>query len=466
MRVLVYGLAIAGASTVRALQRRGHDVVVADDHIDDAKQDLANALGVELLPTPLDPGAFACQFDLIVPAPGVPETHDLVAAARRNGVPLASEIELGYRWEQGRSGGPRPILAVTGTDGKTTTTDMVVAMLRAAGHRAEAVGNTDVPFVDAVDTDLDVFVIECSSFRLAWTEHFRADAAAWLNFAPDHLNWHATLDGYEATKARIFDLQRSTDVAVGFIDDPVVSNHLRRAPGRQISFGLDRGDYRREGDELVGPSGPIGDVASMGRALPHDITNALAAAALVLETGLAEAPAIASALARFEAQPHRLESIAEADGSHLVQRLEGDHPSRCRHGDSSLRLTRPDRRWEPQGGRSVADGDRRRPRPSRGRDRRSRTRRASGLRADDHGGRGIEHGGRGRGCGRDRPTRRRRGALARMCQLRLVRRLPRARRRLPLARSPTPVDVVRRPGHPRRGLGMINQPFEKGGRRP
>ncbi|MFW2332921.1 MAG: hypothetical protein ACN4IE_03945, partial [Ilumatobacter sp.] len=105
-RVLVYGLAIAGASTVRALQRRGHDVVVADDHIDDAKQDLANALGVELLPTPLDPGAFACQFDLIVPAPGVPETHDLVAAARRVGVPLASEIELGYRWEQERPGGP------------------------------------------------------------------------------------------------------------------------------------------------------------------------------------------------------------------------------------------------------------------------------------------------------------------------------------------------------------------------
>ncbi|MFW2336476.1 UDP-N-acetylmuramoyl-L-alanine--D-glutamate ligase, partial [Ilumatobacter sp.] len=209
---------------------------------------------------------------------------------------------------------PRPILAVTGTDGKTTTTDMVVAMLRAAGHRAEAVGNTDVPFVDAVDTDLDVFVIECSSFRLAWIEHFRADAAAWLNFAPDHLNWHATLEGYEATKARIFDLQRSSDVAVGFLDDPVVSNHLRRAPGRQISFGLDRGDYRREGDELVGPSGPIGDVASMGRALPHDITNALAAAALVLETGLGEASAIASALARFEAQPHRLESIAEADG--------------------------------------------------------------------------------------------------------------------------------------------------------
>jgi UDP-N-acetylmuramoylalanine--D-glutamate ligase len=314
VRVLVYGLAIAGESTVRALRRRHHDVVVADDRIDDAKRDLANALGVELLQTPLDPGAFACQFDLVVPAPGVPETHDIVLAARRHGVPLASEIELGYRWEQERDGGPRPILAVTGTDGKTTTTDMTVAMLRAAGLRAEAVGNTDVPFVDAVDADLDVFVVECSSFRLAWTEHFRADAAAWLNFAPDHLNWHASLGTYEAAKARIFELQSSGDVAVGSIDDPVVRRHLDQAPGRRISFGLDRGDYRLDGSKLSGPAGRIVDVAAMGRSLPHDITNALAAAALVIETGLADEAAVAAALADFRAQPHRLEQVGVIDG--------------------------------------------------------------------------------------------------------------------------------------------------------
>lgn len=312
MHVLVYGLAVAGASTVRALQRRGHDVVVVDDQVDQAKTDLANALGVELLQTPLDPGAFACQFDLIVPAPGVPEGHAIIIAARANDVALATEIELGYRWEQQRQGGPRPILAVTGTDGKTTTTDMAVSMLRAAGLRAEAVGNTDVPFVDAVDTDLDAFVIECSSFRLAWTEQFRADAAVWLNFAPDHLNWHESLASYEATKARIFELQTPDDVAIGFADDPVVMLHLRAASGLQRSFGLDDGDYRRDGDVLVGPDGPIVDVAAMGRSLPHDITNALAAAALVLESGLADSAAIARALADFAAQPHRLEEVGRS----------------------------------------------------------------------------------------------------------------------------------------------------------
>ncbi|MDW3212778.1 MAG: UDP-N-acetylmuramoyl-L-alanine--D-glutamate ligase [Ilumatobacteraceae bacterium] len=314
MRALVYGFAIAGESTVRALLRHGHEVVVVDDRIDDTKRDLADALGVELLHTPLDPGAFACQFDVIVPAPGVPETHPIVVSAQRAGVPLVSEIELGYRWEQERPGGPRPILAVTGTDGKTTTTDMTVAMLRAAGRRAEAVGNTDVPFVDAIDTDLDVFVIECSSFRLAWTEQFRADAAVWLNFAPDHLNWHRSLESYEATKARIFSLQSATDVAVGFADDLTVMRHLADAPGRRCSFGLEHGDYRLDGTTLVGPLGPIADTAAMARSLPHDITNALAASALVLETGLADADAIATALATFAAQPHRLEEIGRAGG--------------------------------------------------------------------------------------------------------------------------------------------------------
>ena len=314
MRALVYGLAIAGESTARALLRRGYDVVVVDDRIDADKQDLASALGVELLQTPLDPGALACQFDLIVPSPGVPETHPIVIAAQREGVPLASEIELGYRWEQGRPDGPRPILAVTGTDGKTTTTDMAVAMLRAAGLRAEAVGNTDVPFVDALDSDLDVFVIECSSFRLAWTEQFRAEAAVWLNFAPDHLNWHASIESYELTKARVFSQQSATDVAVGFADDPVVMRHLAAAPGRRRSFGRDRGDYRLDGSTLVGPQGPICDVAVMGRSLPHDITNALAASALVLETGLAGTDAIRAALAGFVAQPHRLEEVGRVGG--------------------------------------------------------------------------------------------------------------------------------------------------------
>ncbi|MDJ0770213.1 MAG: UDP-N-acetylmuramoyl-L-alanine--D-glutamate ligase [Ilumatobacter sp.] len=314
MHALVYGLAITGASTVRALRSRGFDVTAADDHVDQARTDLADALGVALLPAPRDPRAFAGQFDLVSPAPGLPERHPVIIAAREAGVPVHSEIELAYEWEQERPGGPRPILAITGTDGKTTTTELTVAILRAAGVRTASLGNTDVPLVDGLDQDLDAYVVECTSFRLAWTERFRADAAVWLNLAPDHLNWHDSMASYEAAKARIFSQQRPGDVAIGFVDDPVVKRHLRAAPGRHRTFGRSGADYRLEGPELVGPDGVIAHIDVMKRSLPHDVTNALAAAALVLETRLATPDAIATALAEFEAPPHRLEPVGAAAG--------------------------------------------------------------------------------------------------------------------------------------------------------
>ena len=240
---LVYGLAVAGASTVRALRRRDIDVIVIDDDVSAERVQLAESLDVELLGT-MDQDALdrvVASCDLVCPAPGIPETHAVIEAARRLDVELASEIELAYRWEQDRPGGPRPMLAVTGTDGKTTTTLLTVEILRAAGVRSVDAGNTATPLVDAIEQDLDAFVVECTSFRLAWTPTFRAEAAVWLNLAPDHLNWHSSMDTYEAAKARIFANQRSTDAAIGFSTDPVVMRNLDRAPGRHVTFGLDAG---------------------------------------------------------------------------------------------------------------------------------------------------------------------------------------------------------------------------------
>lgn len=314
MRSLVYGLAVTGASTVRALTRRGHEVVVVDDHVDDAKRDLAGELGIELLPTPVGIDAFVARFDLVSPSPGVPESHGVIAAARRHDVPVRSEIELAYQWEQARPGGARPILAVTGTDGKTTTCLLAAAMLTAAGVRTIAAGNTDVPLVDALEMQLDAYVVECSSFRLAWTEQFRADAALWLNLAPDHLNWHRSTSTYEAAKARIFDLQRPSDVAIGYVDDPIVMRHLATAPARHVTFGRSNADYCLAGDALCAPTGTIVNVDSMRRRLPHDITNALAASALVIESGLGNLDAAGRAIASFVGPPHRIEPVGERDG--------------------------------------------------------------------------------------------------------------------------------------------------------
>ena len=315
MRSLVHGFAIAGESTARALRSHGHDVVVTDDAIDRAKEQRAAAAGFSIAPLPagnaLD--AFVEGFDLIAPAPGVPEHHALIECAQRLGVAISSEIEIAYAAEQQRDGGPRPILAVTGTDGKTTTCELAVAMLAAGGLRSRAVGNTDTPMVDALEQPLDAYVVECTSFRLAWSATFRADAAVWLNLAPDHLNWHRDMASYESAKAKLFSQQIETDISIGCSHDQTVMSHLQQACGRRVTFGFE-GDYFVENGVLTSPRGPIIAASEMTRSLPHDITNALAAAALVLETELVDIDAVASALRHFEAPAHRLQFVGEVGG--------------------------------------------------------------------------------------------------------------------------------------------------------
>jgi UDP-N-acetylmuramoylalanine--D-glutamate ligase len=257
--------------------------------------------------------------DIVCPAPGVPETHAVITAAERLGRPIRTEIDLAYEWEQARPGGPRPMLAVTGTDGKTTTTLLAAHMLDAAGRRAEAVGNTEVPLVAALSTDAEVFVVECSSFRLNWLEAFRAEASVWLNLAPDHQNWHRSMESYEAAKARMWAHRRVTDVAIGCADDPVVMRNLRAAeaalPGAPVrTFAAVGADYHVADGWLTGPEGRIAPISEMTRRLPHDITNSLAASALVLETGLVDVPAVRAALATFRHPPHRIEPVATIDG--------------------------------------------------------------------------------------------------------------------------------------------------------
>lgn len=315
-RALVYGLAVAGAATVRAMTARGVDVVAADDADTRQRRALAADLGVDLVIAPDDRelASLVERSDVVVPAPGVPEDHRVMSIARDRNRRLASEIELAYEWEQERPGGARPMLAVTGTDGKTTTTLWAVEMLAAGGCRAVAAGNTDVPLVAALDLDVDAFVVECTSFRLALTEHFRGEAAAWLNLAPDHLNWHRSMATYSAAKNKIYAQQRPDDVAIGFALDAEVMRQLDQAPARHVTFGADDADYRVVDDALVGPVGTLASVASLRRRLPHDLTNGLAAAALVLESRLADREAVASGLASFVGPPHRIELVGTADG--------------------------------------------------------------------------------------------------------------------------------------------------------
>lgn len=315
-RVLVYGLGVAGRSMVRAWIGRGGEVVAVDDDASDSATNEMRTLGVELVAAPDDKrlSELVSWSTLVAPAPGIPEGHSLFAHAGRLDRRVATELDIAYEWEQERAGGPRPMVAVTGTDGKTTTTMLAAAMIGAAGRSTVACGNTDVPLIDALTLDVDCFVVEATSFRLAFDRSFRAEAAAWLNLAPDHLDWHESMATYEAAKARIWTAVRPADVAIGWTGDPVVMRHLGRVPCRRVTFGADHGDYRARDGRLVSPDGDIAEIASMRRSLPHDVTNALCASALVMESGLADRRAVAETLADFVAPKHRIELVGVAEG--------------------------------------------------------------------------------------------------------------------------------------------------------
>ncbi len=314
----VFGLAVTGRAVVEAFRRRGFDVVAADDVPVPGHAAFASAYGARLVDVATDDGldGFLDGADVLVPAPGVPPRSRVIARALAAGVPVRSEIDIAHDWEQARPGGARPVLGVTGTDGKTTTTMITAALLRGAGLRAEEVGNTDIPFMAAVDDpDIDAFVVECSSFRLQFTETFRCDAATWLNLAPDHLDWHPDLGHYAAAKERIWAHVRPGDVAVVPHGNETISGAAARSGARPVTFGLGSGDYRVEAGSLVGPRGALCSVSAMWRTMPHDLTNSLAAAALVLETGLVPPSTVEASLAGFAPAHHRIELVGTFAGS-------------------------------------------------------------------------------------------------------------------------------------------------------
>jgi UDP-N-acetylmuramoylalanine--D-glutamate ligase len=310
---LVVGLGIAGAACARALVARGWDVTATDDRLAPAAAERARTLadvGVRTLasPEPSELAALVAATDVVVPSPGVPFAHPALEAARRRTTPIWSEFELAARWAP-----DLPLVAVTGTNGKTTVTTMVAAMLEAAGRRTAAVGNTDVPLVDVLDGSLDVAVVEASSFRLEFTETFAPAVALWLNFAPDHLDWHPTLEHYRAAKAKVWSRQGPDDLALVAADDPVVVAAADGLRSRVETFGLAAGDWHVAGGALVGPAGHVLDVGELARGLPHDRTNALAAAAAATAAG-AGLDAVRSVLRAFRGLPHRLALIGEHGG--------------------------------------------------------------------------------------------------------------------------------------------------------
>jgi UDP-N-acetylmuramoylalanine--D-glutamate ligase len=309
---LVVGLGVTGRAVATALQRRGAAVLAVDDRPGDAARDFALAAGVPLLEAPDERalGDAVRRSEAVLPSPGVADRHPVFGLAAAAGVPVLSEFDLAARWDE------RPVLAVTGTNGKTTVTSLVTEMLVASGVPAVAAGNTEVPLVAAIDDPApEVFVVEASSFRLRDSHRFAPDVATWLNLAPDHLDSHASVETYTAAKARIWADQTAGQVAIGNADDPVVAAHLATAPARHLTFGLAPGaDYHLDGERLVAPDGTVlAAVDELHRRLPHDLANALASAATALAGG-GTAVGTAAALRAHRGLPHRMAPVGEAGG--------------------------------------------------------------------------------------------------------------------------------------------------------
>lgn len=313
------GAARSGIAAAELLARRGAIVTLTDLRTAIDGLDALCAAGVALDLGGHDVETFAAA-DLIVVSPGVPLEQPALEAARRRGTEIIGELELAWRWLQGR------VVAVTGTKGKSTTTTLIGRMLSADGQRVRVGGNIGVPLSAQVDesTPDTVHVVEVSSFQLETTTSFRPWIAVWLNLADDHLDRHPSLEAYVSAKARILAHQTPQDWAVVNADDPVVMRRSAGSAASKVHFALSgqlTDGFVVDGGWIVrrtstGSEGlfPVSAVELTGR---HMLNNVLAAAAAASVAGCS-AEAMGTALHGFRGLEHVMEPCGEIQGVRFV----------------------------------------------------------------------------------------------------------------------------------------------------
>lgn len=316
-RVLVVGLARTGVATALFCAKRGALVKATDARVKSALGEAAEKLRAARIGLELG-GHHEATFlgqDLIVPSPGVPADLPELNAARASGTAIWSEIELAYRFMQGRT------IGVTGSNGKTTTTSLIGHILRIAKLSVIVAGNIGTPLISCVEetSPETITVVELSSFQLELIESFRTDISVFLNLTPDHLDRHHRFESYAAAKARIFENQTTGDAAVLNADDRATAEH---APAKPRVFWFSRekrvaqGAFLR-GEEIVfrheGEEESVLNCNEIPLAGAHNVENVLAAVAASRLAG-ASAHSIAEGVRSFGGVEHRLEFVAEIGG--------------------------------------------------------------------------------------------------------------------------------------------------------
>ncbi len=315
-RAVVVGAGVAGTAAARVLADEGASVRVTDarplDELASAPE--LEAAGVEVLAGGHD-AAHLDDATLVVAGPGVPEDAPILRRARERGVPVWGELELGARLCE------VPYVAVTGTNGKTTTTGMIAACLQTAGMDAAACGNIGHPFPTAAREDHQVLVVECSSFQLQLQDSFHPKVSVLVNLAPDHLDWHGSYAAYTAAKAKIFARQGTKDRHIGNRDDATSAGVSATAPCPVVWFGTDPPQEGAIGydpsGQLVSRFGPRSELGIIDDTRAGYREDAAAAAAAALTFG-AGADAVATGLAGFTPASHRGEIVADVGGVRFV----------------------------------------------------------------------------------------------------------------------------------------------------
>jgi UDP-N-acetylmuramoylalanine--D-glutamate ligase len=325
--VLIAGARVTGRAILGALIRFGAAATLCDD--DPAMLRPYADSGVATV----DPAGAIQQiagYALVVTSPGFQPSAPVLAAAADAGVPIWGDVELAWRLDAaGFYGSPRRWLVVTGTNGKTTTTSMLHAMLIAGGRRSLLCGNIGEPVLDVLDQPADLLAVELSSFQLFWAPSLRPEAGAVLNIAEDHLDWHSSMAEYTAAKARVLDGR----VAVVGLDDSRAAALLSTAAA-PVRAGFRLGEPAagelgvRDGqlvDRAFADDLALLPAASIPVPGPVGVLDALAAAALARSVGVPAQP-IADAISTFQLGRHRSEVVAVADGITYVDDSKATNP--------------------------------------------------------------------------------------------------------------------------------------------
>jgi UDP-N-acetylmuramoylalanine--D-glutamate ligase len=350
-RVVVAGIAVSGLAAAEALLDRGASVVVVDGRSGMAEQEAAERLRARGAEARLGDAETPVEADLVVTSPGWRPDQPLLAAALDAGVEVIGEPELAWRLRPAVDGRSTPWVAVTGTNGKTTTVGMVESILRSAGLRTVAAGNVGLPLTTAVlaEPSYDVIAVELSSFQLHWSRDLAPDAAVLLNIAPDHLDWHGSLDAYAADKAAVWryggcgaynaDDPLVAELAPQHLDDPhpfTLGEAAWGGFGVVDGFLVDRMSGISPGIEpepasVAGGGIPLARIDELPVQGQHNVANALAAAAVCKVFGLrgdphVPWPAVGDGLRAYRPGPHRNAVVAVADGIIWVDDSKATNP--------------------------------------------------------------------------------------------------------------------------------------------